>query len=575
MKTHESELEMIKDLLQKNPKGMKITRIARELAMNRNAAAKFLEILLMTGQVEMLEYDMSKIFILSKRTGIPTMLDHSADFILVLDKDMKIARINDNFLEFAGLNRQDILGKNLTMAGLPIMMEPAVNQKLQEARSGTDIKTEIKFVYRNEEFFFDLRMTPTVFNDGKPGITVILEDVTGQRKRGVLLRESEAHLRTLFGESPVGTAVFDASGALVNANPSFRKTFGAKNLDAAGSLNLFSLPGMPPESLEALRRNRQVKFESVIDTVPENGQENGQAGTKSLLEFHVTPMKNGQQPAGYILQVNESDSRLRFVMDNATDIIARFSHELKYLSVKWGIREITGESPESCIGKSNTDLGIHPETARCWNNALTEVFRTKKSTSREFPFPRGDEVCWYRTEFTPEHGECGEVVSVIALTRDITAQKVAVPHDEQTRLLEGILSCIDEPVILVDYRRGGIAFANDAAGKVFGCGNGRDLIARDPWMVLGTGGAILRDPVQLNEMFGSNSSFETVSSMQRSDGREFSGTLLFRTVPGDTGGLRNIIVLIRNIGSATLARGQATTRMWSPSASSGPAPGGF
>jgi hypothetical protein len=42
MKTHEEELQQIKGLLRDHPKGLKITRIARELAMNRNAAANSL-----------------------------------------------------------------------------------------------------------------------------------------------------------------------------------------------------------------------------------------------------------------------------------------------------------------------------------------------------------------------------------------------------------------------------------------------------------------------------------------------------------------------------------------------------
>ncbi|MDD1696481.1 MAG: histidine kinase, partial [Methanoregula sp.] len=98
MKTHDTELQRIKDLLRDNPKGIKITRISRELAMNRNAVAKFLEILLMTGQVEMLEHGMSKIFILSRCTRIPTMLDRSEDLIIILDQKMKISLVNDNYL---------------------------------------------------------------------------------------------------------------------------------------------------------------------------------------------------------------------------------------------------------------------------------------------------------------------------------------------------------------------------------------------------------------------------------------------------------------------------------------------
>ena len=54
MKTHDAELARIKDLLRDHQRGMKISGIAKEISMNRNAVAKYLEVLLMTRQVEML-----------------------------------------------------------------------------------------------------------------------------------------------------------------------------------------------------------------------------------------------------------------------------------------------------------------------------------------------------------------------------------------------------------------------------------------------------------------------------------------------------------------------------------------
>ncbi len=189
MKTHDAELLKIKDLLHKNPKGMKITRIARELAMNRNAAAKFLEILLMTGQVEILEHGMSKIFILSSRTRIPTMLDLSNDFIIVLDREMKISQVNDNYLKFAGLKRENLLGKRPDITGLPVIGRQEIFDKIRNAHNGTDIRTEIKEIFRGVEFFYNVRLTPTIFNDGKRGTTIIIGDVTREKQNEISLRK--------------------------------------------------------------------------------------------------------------------------------------------------------------------------------------------------------------------------------------------------------------------------------------------------------------------------------------------------------------------------------------------------
>jgi len=232
MKTHDAELQKIKDLLRKNQKGMKITRIARDLAMNRNAAAKFLEILLMTGQVEMLEHGMSKIFILSRKTSIPTMLDRSSDFIIVLDRDMKISQVNDNFLKFSGGVREDLLGKRPDITGLPIIGLQPVFDKIREAHYGTDSRTEVKETFSGEEFFFDVRLTPTIFNDGKQGITIIIEDITQQKKSERSLRKMVEEILSCIDDAVI--LLDSRRGAVLFVNPAAENMVGHKSGECIG-----------------------------------------------------------------------------------------------------------------------------------------------------------------------------------------------------------------------------------------------------------------------------------------------------------------------------------------------------
>ena len=96
MKSHDAGLDRIKEILREHPKGMKVTQIAAAMDMNRNSVAKYLDILLMTHQVEMLPYGMSKIYRLSRRTGIPTVLDASPDLIVMLDTSLRVIQVNDN-----------------------------------------------------------------------------------------------------------------------------------------------------------------------------------------------------------------------------------------------------------------------------------------------------------------------------------------------------------------------------------------------------------------------------------------------------------------------------------------------
>ena len=57
----------IKDLLKENPQGLSITDIVKVVAINRNTAGRYLENLLISGQVEMRRLGMAKIYVLSQR----------------------------------------------------------------------------------------------------------------------------------------------------------------------------------------------------------------------------------------------------------------------------------------------------------------------------------------------------------------------------------------------------------------------------------------------------------------------------------------------------------------------------
>ena len=237
VKTHDAELQRIKDLIRDNPKGMKITRIASTLGMNRNAAAKYLEILLMTGQVEVFEHGMSKIFILSRRTGIPTMLDGSSDLILVLDSGLKVSRVNENYLRFAGMKQEDLVGKRADESGIPVLANPLVWGRIRQAQFGEDVRTEVEEAGTDgRAYFFDIRMTPAVFNDGTRGITVSISDITQERRmQETAAEESRKLVEGILSCMDDAVILLDSrSGSISFLNPAARAMFGYGPVEYSG-----------------------------------------------------------------------------------------------------------------------------------------------------------------------------------------------------------------------------------------------------------------------------------------------------------------------------------------------------
>ena len=440
MKTHEFEFGIIKELLRNNPKGMKITRIARELAMNRNAAAKYLEILLMTGQVEMFGHGMSKIFILSRKTGIPTMLDSSGDMILVLDNEMKITRVNDNYLKFAGLGAENLLGKQLNTPGLTVVCSQPVQKLLAQARFGADIRTECRELHDGREFFFALRMTPAVFNDGSRGITIIIRDMTQEKKKENSLKESEANFRMLFGESPVGTAVFGPAGELLTANPAFPAGFGARGRDER-SVNLFSLPGILPEIRDALNKGKHVKFTSVIDRVsPENSGTPDQTQGNPVFEFQVktVSLSGGERQTGYLVQVMEAPVRSPAIADRdhslLAEILSCIDEAVILIDYPSGSISFVNRPAEKVFGCAegefrNQDpsriLGI-PGSLNEYIGNLSGAFEARGFFERESPMKRHTgESFPARLHLRPIYGDDGTIRNIVAVINDMTRRKEA------------------------------------------------------------------------------------------------------------------------------------------------------
>lgn len=67
MALSKENITRITDLLRENPTGLSITDIVKKTGINRNTAGRYLENLLIAGQVEMRHFGMAKIYTAAQR----------------------------------------------------------------------------------------------------------------------------------------------------------------------------------------------------------------------------------------------------------------------------------------------------------------------------------------------------------------------------------------------------------------------------------------------------------------------------------------------------------------------------
>src|SRR5512145_2083581 len=109
----DDKVSRIKILLKSHPKGLTITDISSKLKMNRNSAAKYLEILQISGQVESKSYGTARVFFLTHRLPISALVSITSDLVVTLDENHKILSVNEGFCNLFAIKKEDASGSHI------------------------------------------------------------------------------------------------------------------------------------------------------------------------------------------------------------------------------------------------------------------------------------------------------------------------------------------------------------------------------------------------------------------------------------------------------------------------------
>ncbi len=192
MDSYQKEIGLIKQILKENPKGMTVTDVSRKIKINRNSVAKYLDIMRISGFVEMVTFGPAKVFFPSRRIPLSSMLNFTSDYILVIDKQLRIMMVNDSLLAFMKASREAIIGQILDNTFLRMLDgDDDLFSSIRDAFEGEQLTRDFSFQMDGDEFYFRINIIPTAFEDGKYGITLVIRDRTQQGMAEKALRESE------------------------------------------------------------------------------------------------------------------------------------------------------------------------------------------------------------------------------------------------------------------------------------------------------------------------------------------------------------------------------------------------
>lgn len=224
-------LNRIRSLLKIYPRGLTISEISQRLKFNRNSVAKYLEILQISGIVEMQQMGAAKVFFLSHRVPLSNLLGFTKEGIIVISVDGRVVQINERFCRMFEFDPGSVTGMPVEMLPDDIIRAFSFDQYLKPdfESEHTTVITFIKYDWRR---YFKVKYLKTVFDDGKSGLTVIVEDITLETEMEERLRLNEARFRGIVEDQTELICRYKRDGQISFANGAFCRHLNMSPADA-------------------------------------------------------------------------------------------------------------------------------------------------------------------------------------------------------------------------------------------------------------------------------------------------------------------------------------------------------
>ncbi|WP_084555206.1 PAS domain S-box protein [[Phormidium ambiguum] IAM M-71] len=150
-------------------------------------------------------------------------------------------------------------------------------------------------------------------------------------------------------------------------------------------------------------------------------------------------------------QLYQREQEFKALVENSPDIIARFDRQLRHVYINSAVEQVTGKHPEEYIGKTLLEVGFPETKSSLWQSNIQEIFETGEEQIIEFELVTSKGIIYHQARLVPEFATDGTIVSVLAVTRNITKlkQTEAALRESESRLRR-----------LVDSNLIGVLFAN-------------------------------------------------------------------------------------------------------------------
>jgi PAS domain S-box-containing protein len=155
------------------------------------------------------------------------VVENLEEMIVVVDREYRYLLANQAFLDYRGVKREQILGRNVSEILDPDVFRREVKPRLDECFRGKAVKYELSYDYRARG---ERRLSVSYFPiEGPEGIdraACVLRDITERRRAEEAVREAEQKYRDIFENAGEGIFQTTPEGRYLVANPALVQMHG-------------------------------------------------------------------------------------------------------------------------------------------------------------------------------------------------------------------------------------------------------------------------------------------------------------------------------------------------------------
>ncbi|WP_287183576.1 EAL domain-containing protein [Paraburkholderia sp.] len=287
--------------------------------------------------------------------------------------------------------------------------------------------------------------------------SAVSADITRQKEIFTALAASEHRFRSLAGNLPAIIARWDCSGNYLYINPWHEETFGKKASEIVGTRipKIYDVISSSIAAVAASGKTSPLVRQMVCDEL----------GRERVYEVGLTPERDEEGQIVSVLGIGRevteqaaieqklvaSERHFRTVAENLPNYLMRFTPraEIVYLNpilaafLRLDISDVVGKTPRQLFPEGRLDE---------YESKVLGTAETGNESQLELPVLTEDgQPGVHEIHLVAEHDERGEVVSVLGIGHDITAQRRA--EQELKRALdfaEGIIAAIPDILLEVD-----------------------------------------------------------------------------------------------------------------------------